>query len=139
MLRPAAFDDAERLLAWRNDPVTRANSRRQHMLNWDELSAVPSGVTRETYIAESDGTAVGTVSLDYADDECELSWTVAPEARGRGIGRDLVAAAIATARAPSLIAMIKPGNTSSRRIAQSLGFILAETRDGLEIWRRVKS
>lgn len=140
VLRPATQDDADSLLAWRNDPVTRANSRRQHILSWAELSAVPPGITRETYIAERDGIAVGTVSLDYADagkgDECELSWTVAPDSRRHGIGRALVAAAIAKAHAPHLIAMIKPGNAASRRIAQALGFTQIETRDGLEIWRR---
>jgi RimJ/RimL family protein N-acetyltransferase len=138
-LRPATPDDTERLLAWRNDPVTRANSRRQHVLSWAELSHVPPGVTRETYIGECDSQPVGAVLLDYANHTCELSWTVAPDARNRGIGGALVEAALAITRTPELIAVIKTGNEASRRIAQRLGFTRDETRDDLETWRLTKS
>ncbi|HVA13862.1 MAG TPA: GNAT family N-acetyltransferase [Stellaceae bacterium] len=135
VLRPATPDDAERLLAWRNDPVTRAHSRRQHALSWAELMAAPAGTTRESYVGELDGHPVGSLHLDYAGTACELSWTVAPAERGRGIGRALVAAAVAAARAPELVALIKPANEASRRIADSLGFAPQGERDGLEIWR----
>ena len=135
-LRPVTDQDAERLLAWRNDPVTRAHSRRGHILTWEELIAVPAGIRRETFVALSDGDPVGSVRLDYAGAECELSWTVAPEKRGRGLGRAIVAAAIAAAQADKLVAAIKPDNPASRRIAESLGFIESEHRDGLEFWRR---
>ena len=103
--------------------------------------APPPGATRETYIGESEGRAIGTVHLDRKGARCELSWTVAPEARGQGRGKALVAAAIALARASApdanavdLVAMIKPENQASQRIAQSLGFRLEAEEDGLMLW-----
>jgi UDP-2,4-diacetamido-2,4,6-trideoxy-beta-L-altropyranose hydrolase len=139
VLRATTPDDAERLLAWRNDPVTRANSRRQQILDWAELSRVPDGITRETYIGEHDGEAVGTVRLDYAADACELSWTVARVGRGRGLGHALAHAAIASPRRPKLVAAIKSDNDASRRIAQRLGFVQDGMQDGLERWRLTKA
>jgi RimJ/RimL family protein N-acetyltransferase len=135
VLRRAEETDAERLLAWRNDPETRANSRRQHILTWAELIEAAPGTQRETYVGEIDGNPVGSVRLDYTGQDCELSWTVAPESRGHGIGRALVAAAIAQARTNMLIAAIKPDNLASRRIAEALGFTQYGEEQGLEVWR----
>ncbi len=134
-LRRAEETDAAQLLAWRNDPETRANSRRQHILTWAELSEAPPGTRRETYIGDIDGRPVGTVRLDYTDGQCELSWTVAPASRGQSIGRALVEAAIATATTKRLTAEIKPGNRASRRIAEALGFKQMGKERGLEIWQ----
>ena len=147
-LRPATPADAALLLAWRNDPETRRNSRRQHALSWAELIAAPVGAERATYVGESDGRPVGSVHIDRAAGpdgglRYELSWTVAPGARGRGIGKALVAAALAEAErlggwsgALAIVAMIKPENIASSRIATSLGFIAEGEQDGLVIWRR---
>jgi len=61
-----------------------------------------------TYVAEVDGRLVGFLELDYRTyaEGCESSpvpfvegWYVAPEMRGRGVGRALVEAAEARARA----------------------------------------
>ena len=45
---------------------------------------------RKLYVAEESGTFVGTVRADFENEIYELSWTVAPEARGQGIGKRLV-------------------------------------------------
>jgi RimJ/RimL family protein N-acetyltransferase len=141
-LRRATEADAALLLAWRNDPLTRANSRRQHALSWEELITPPPGAIRDTYIGESEGRAIGSIHLDRDSARCELSWTVAPAERGRGWGKALVAAAIAEARASApaggaidVVAMIKPENHASQRIAESLGFLAEGEHQGLVLWR----
>lgn len=136
--RLATTADAPLLLAWRNDPVTRANSRRQHTLSWEELMEAAAGTTLETYVAEDAGVPVGSVRLVYQAGECELSWMVAPEKRRMGYGEAMVRAAVQVAKAPTLIAVIKPANAASLRIAESLGFQQIQERDGLLVWQLKK-
>jgi RimJ/RimL family protein N-acetyltransferase len=95
--------------------------------------ANPNG---QLLIAEHDGVAIGTVRLDFSGDRCELSWTVAPEARGRGLGSLMVAGAVPAAGGKNVVAEIKRGNSASIRIAAKAGFRFFEERDGLQVWRR---
>jgi RimJ/RimL family protein N-acetyltransferase len=82
--RPATIDDAKRLLDWRNDDLTCAMSRSPDSVAWDQhVSWLNVRLARETphlYIAECKGRPVGSFRID-AD---EISYTVAPECRGKG-------------------------------------------------------
>ncbi len=141
-LRRATIDDADLLLAWRNDAATRANSVHGEIvaladhLRW--LVATLQNPKRKLLIAEEGGVSVGTVRVDMNDDGVqELSWTVAPEARGKGVGKAMVALAVAPLRG-SIAAVIKAGNTASLRIVQILGFTLHHERGGLLEYRLQK-
>jgi RimJ/RimL family protein N-acetyltransferase len=138
VLRPATAADAALLLRWRNDPSTRAQSRRQEPLDWPQLIAPPPGAERETLVAELAGIPVGSMHFDYRAGECELSWTVAPERRGAGIGAAMVQAAMAQVRAEHMTAEIKASNLASQRIAEKLGFACIGEQDGMTVWRRTK-
>lgn len=81
---------------------------------------------RALYIAEEGGEPVGTVRMDGD----ELSWTVAPKSRGRGVGTRMVQAAMDLG--PRL-ATIKRDNISSQRIAEKAGFVLS-TDGELQTW-----
>ena len=92
-LRKATTKDWKLLLDWRNDQHTRKSSKntsevpaQQHKI-W--LENVVRGPDRILYIAEDDGEAVGTVRADYDRDAevYELSWTTAPQARNRSLGK----------------------------------------------------
>lgn len=133
-LRPATLADSTLLLEWRNDPLTRAMS-----ISTDEvhlaaheawLARSLDNPDRSLLIAEHDGRPVATVRIDRGD-ETELSWTVAPIARGRGVG----SAAVSTVAQPGMVARIKPENTASRRIAERAGFRFIERAGDLEVWR----
>jgi L-amino acid N-acyltransferase YncA len=54
------------------------------------LKATLENKNRQLFVTEENGVAVGTVRADYADNVYELSWTVSPEARGKGIGKRMV-------------------------------------------------
>ncbi len=137
-LRGATWADRDLLLEWRNDPLTVQGSLSGASVEADEHYAwlrksLISG-SRRLFIAEEDGVAVGTARLDYSPAGVELSWTVAPEARGRGVGKRLVG--LAAEQAPSIFARIRSDNPASLAIARACGFTLDREEDGVTWWRR---
>jgi RimJ/RimL family protein N-acetyltransferase len=126
-LRPATLRDAESLLQWRNDPATRNAShdaapvRREEHIAW--LSAALNDPDRQLFIAEENGVPVGTVRADCANGVWNLSWTVAPQARGRGVAKRMVAL-LAGRIADPIRAEVKAGNIASARIAEHAGMSL---------------
>lgn len=133
-LRPATADDAQRLFDWRNDPDTRANSGNTREIDWAGhvawLNHALADPARRVFIAEAGGRAVGTVRADRRDDIWDLSWTVAPEARGRGFGRTMVRALIGRLSG-TVRARVRRDNGPSRRIAEAAGMV--QERDDAEM------
>lgn len=133
MLRKATMDDAETLFRWRNDPLTRQNSFTTDEVPWEShikwLEASFQNPNRALYIAEC-----GTVRADIQGDRVELSWTVAPEIRGKGFGKAMVACAVSLYPDFILTASIKPGNVASEKIAESAGFHLASRDKHASHW-----
>jgi RimJ/RimL family protein N-acetyltransferase len=134
-LRPATMVDARTLFAFRNDPDTRANSVNTAPVPWDDhlawLEASLANPDRDLLVAEMDGAPVGTVRIDRGE-ETEISWTVAPDYRGKGVGKRMVA--LACPHGP-LVAKIKPTNPASQGIAAHAGFHMSDDGE-LQIWRR---
>ena len=131
-LRPATLADAELLFVWRNDPLTRQQSIHAEPVAWDShldwLAASLQNQDRQLFIAEQALPAaqapvvLGTVRADKIGEDYELSWTVAPERRGNGWGRKMVAALIATLPAGSAYqAVVLNTNPASGKIAIGLG------------------
>lgn len=136
-LREATLNDGPRLLAWRNDPATRAASLtpdevtpEDHM-EWLERTLASSA--RTLWIAELGISAVGTVRLDVTPQRQELSWTITPEARGKGYGKAMVTAALERTAGP-VRARIRPENKASQAIARACGFTRVFTQGGVETW-----
>lgn len=148
-VRPATADDADLLLAWRNDPTTRAVSRQQDAVDrpahvaWLEASL--RRPDRHLLVGRTDGRPVGTVRWDdRGDGEWEVSITVAPEARGRRVAPSLLAAAelwLASRYGSALrgyLAVLHEGNTASRRLFVGAGYApdLPPDDAGFERWVR---
>lgn len=136
LFRPATLEDAEMLLDWRNDPVTRANSINEDEVPWeDHINWLESSLKREDrkLLIAMNGKPVGTVRLDIRPEETELSWTVAPEARRSGVGYQMVSEA--SRDKTGLIAKIKRENMASQKIAARAGFYLVKD-DDLQEWRK---
>jgi RimJ/RimL family protein N-acetyltransferase len=79
---------------------------------------------------------VGTVRLDRrAPDEAEVSITIAPGARGRGLARPAIELGVEHARATwgvaRLTARIRPENAASLRAFAAAGFAVERERGGL--------
>lgn len=134
-MRLATMEDAAMLHEWRNDDLTCEQSINSEPVPWDDhvawLKNSLSNVHRVLMVAELDGEPVGTVRIDHGK-ESELSWTVAPAHRGKGLGAAMVAKG--GGHYP-FIAHIKRGNIASRKIAEKVGFRL-ESDGPLQKWIR---
>jgi RimJ/RimL family protein N-acetyltransferase len=129
-LRPADLSDEARLLEWRNEPATRAAS-----LMPGEISAADHHAWLVRRLAD-DGSAlfivlddlepVGQVRLDRRGDGlAEVSIGLAPEARGRGVGREALRLAALEAprvEATTLSALVKADNEASLRSFAAAGY-----------------
>lgn len=139
---PAKMDDADILFQWRNDPLTRQYSINQLLVrpaehrNW--LAKSLKNPKRLLFIAKCKGQSVGTVRFDQSDTgEWELSWTISPDFRGKGIGKAMVKAATTILGSAPLKAQIFMDHSASKKIAQDAGFEVSERDMGarIEIWR----
>ena len=141
-VRPATAADADLLLAWANDPTTRAAgfhpdpislaTHRRWLARW---LAAPR---RRLLIGVDEGEPIGLVRLDRDEEgRVETGISVARDARGRGLGRMLLAAALEAARADpalgarSFVARIRLDNPASIALFTGAGFHLtARTERG---------
>ena len=125
ILRPATIGDARHLFEWRNDPETRMQSINTEGILWGKhllwLKKSLASQSRKIIMEEIEGQPVGTVRLDITAPRSEISWIVAPSARGRGLGMFMVQKAVETLNC-SLLAHIKPSNPASMKIAKRVGF-----------------
>lgn len=141
---PALPADALELLRWRNDPLVRAMSRsgqpipEEAHLAW--YTATGRDPARLLLIGRCDGAAIGAVRFDRnAPAVWEVSILLAPEARGRRLGRGLLAAALThlkSCHGPALVmAEVRESNIASIRLFESLGFMPTATEAGFRRYR----
>jgi RimJ/RimL family protein N-acetyltransferase len=130
-LRRAVPGDEARLLAWRNDPRTRDASFDQEEISsedhraWFARKRADSGCA--ILIIEDDGRPVGQVRLErLQSDLAEVHVGLAPEARGRGLGRAALRLAVRQASellgVQDLRALVKADNEMSLRAFGAAGF-----------------
>lgn len=130
-LRPARPDDAARLLAWRNDPTTVRFSRTGRPVEPDEhdrwLARRLVDPGTRIWIGEVDGEPVGEVRVDVREGVGEVDVAVAPEHRGRGHARALLAGMeeemLGDYQVRELVARVHPGNEPSARAFRAAGFV----------------
>jgi len=138
-LRLATMKDADILLEWRNNEDTRKSSHNTDEVQRDEhiswLSRAISNQNRRLYVAEVNGSPVGTVRADLSEGEWELSWTVAPSARGRGVGKQMVAV-MANKISEPIRAEVKAGNIASARIAEHADMKFERESNGVLHYKR---
>jgi RimJ/RimL family protein N-acetyltransferase len=127
-LRPVTASDADLLLDWANDPVTRAASFHPDPIDqaghvaW--LASRLASPTTGFWIGESDdGRPIGQVRVEGR----EISISVAPEARGQGFGRALLLTAVEeagrTLTVERLLARVRLENPASLSLFAGVGFV----------------
>jgi RimJ/RimL family protein N-acetyltransferase len=118
-IRPATKDDALLLFEWRNDESTRRMSKSKDVVRWEHhLDWLDRRLKMEhpnLFVFEEDGTPVATFRID----ENNLSYTVAPHHRNRGIAQRMLTEV--RSRFGCLRAEVYAENTASIKVAQSAG------------------
>nr|WP_255426866.1 bifunctional UDP-2,4-diacetamido-2,4,6-trideoxy-beta-L-altropyranose hydrolase/GNAT family N-acetyltransferase [Pseudonocardia sp. C8] len=129
--RPATLDDAELLLAWRNDPETRRWSRSTAGIDLDThrhwLARSLERDDRLLLVVSDACGPVGTVRWDRTEPGWEVSITVAPERRGSGLAAPLLRAGeqalrAVTGRGTPVTAVVHTGNAASARLFTRAGY-----------------
>jgi spore coat polysaccharide biosynthesis predicted glycosyltransferase SpsG/RimJ/RimL family protein N-acetyltransferase len=128
---PAALSDASILFDWRDDDAARRSSRKTAPLVWADhvawLRRVLDDPNRTLLLVRAGAHALGTVRFDAPDEDGlrEVSITVAPQHRGRGVGAAVLASALEAVVAGGgrgYRAAMRTDNRSSRRLFERQGF-----------------
>ena len=133
VLRKAELEDAEAMHQWQSDPETRRYARNPEVPDWQEHVAWLKGrLDAEDClfaIVEEDARPAGLIRLDRGAYGTEVSIVIAPESRGRGLGRAALGLARNLVPRDRLTAFVKPENTASMRLFAHAGY--AASDDGL--------
>jgi RimJ/RimL family protein N-acetyltransferase len=128
-LRSATADDALPLLDWQRHVETRRYARdptvaseTEHLAWFARKLESPDCLF---FVATDGDNRVASLRLDRLGEEWELSIVVAPELRGRGIGKQVLRLLMAHAPGP-LVAEVLPGNEPSHRLFDVCGWQLGE-------------
>lgn len=131
-LRPATHADMDDLWLWRNDPVTREQSRKADPVSWKShvrwVSAALADPAHKIFIGERRGMPVGNVGFHQVEGNTEASIVVAPPERGKGVGYAMLRAACTQQRG-EIFAAVRVANKASRRLFESCGFELVESNE----------
>ncbi len=136
-VRRATTADEAWWLSVRNDEVTRQCSFRTEKIDPDThhrwFAGVLASSTERLYILEADGIPVGQLRLSLCvgeNGDVEISYAVAPEARGKGVGHRILGEAkrLAGEEFPGrvLFGEVKPDNTVSCHLFETAGFVRRE-------------
>jgi UDP-2,4-diacetamido-2,4,6-trideoxy-beta-L-altropyranose hydrolase len=144
-LRPAGPDDADRVLAWRNDDEAVRWSATHDAVDASEhaswFATLLTDAGRRLMIGEVDGDAVGFVRVDVVDGVGTVSVAVDRAVRGQGIGlgllRELGDAMRADQQTVALRACVHPDNAASHHIFGAAGFeaVGVEPDTGFTVYR----
>ncbi|WP_328446289.1 GNAT family N-acetyltransferase [Amycolatopsis sp. NBC_00438] len=142
--REATEADAELLLSWRNDPRTRRSSRSTAEVSLAEHTAWLRGVLadeeRLLLVVEHEDAPVGTVRFDRRADGWEVSITLAPASRGRGLSGAVLAEGERALRerldVRVVLAAVHQDNTASAKLFEHAGY--AEAAPAVSGFRQLR-
>ncbi len=124
--------DETLLLSWANDPLVRLNSFTQEVISPDNhhrwFQKRLADAACRIYVLETElGRAVGQVRFELEGQCWVINYTIAANSRQRGLGKTVLATAIAALKMDvgeaQLVASVKAGNVASSRIFESLHFV----------------
>ena len=134
--RNIRFDDAQMLLAWRNDPEVRSVSFHNEPIEIQEHEQwlmKSLGMSERILLMAEDrqGNPIGKVQIDFTSDQMGsvmIGIVVGLENRSKGIGTVLIEKAttalfIAEKNVQQIVAQIKPGNLASEKAFRKAGFV----------------
>lgn len=137
-MRRASMSDCQMLHRWRNDPATRAVSRKTETIAVDEhkrwLARTLADKTRTLLIGQVGRLDVGAIRLDKRDDgNVEVSLYLDPQLHRLGLGATLLRAGenwldTHDSNGHRFVATVLADNASSRRLFESTGYRFVHDR-----------
>jgi RimJ/RimL family protein N-acetyltransferase len=129
-LRAANENDAHLLWTWANDPLCRENAFDSSPIDWDAhtrwLRQKLTAPDCRIWILEHDGQPVGQIRYDRRETDAEIDFAVAPQARGLGLGTQLLTLSVIQAHQDlgvrKVFGLIKTNNRASVRAFNRAGF-----------------
>lgn len=142
VLRKINLNDLNMLLNWRNDELTRNNSKNSDYVEINEhkkfIKEILSSPTRTQYILEYNNIPVGTIREDYIDEnKFELSYTINPDFRGNKIGQLLMQVYLIDRRG-QFFCDVKNSNIPSIKMIEKLGFELFSQTQNVNTYKLIK-
>lgn len=131
-LRDAEKKDVDLIFRWANDPMTRQNSFNSETIDYDEhvrwYDQITAGVDVRMFILMDNDSAIGQIRIQINNSDGEISYSIAPEYRGRGYGTIIVDMLVEKVRKEmpeikKLTAEVKPNNTASKMIFEKENFM----------------
>lgn len=124
-IRLAECQDAKFFFDLRNDPLTRAMSRNTQEISWSDhkkwyLDRINISDC-ELFMVSQNSLEVGTIRVDTQENVSELSWMIAPQQRGIGLGKAMLKQFIKY-RPDQYLAVVRNDNIASRRMCEAAGF-----------------
>lgn len=136
--RLAIFEDASLLYKWRNDPLTQAMSHQSRQETYENhlmwLKDSLSDPKRSLYIYMLKQEPVGTLRLDEKEEGIELSWTINPLYRNKGIGKTMLTQFLKE-HPGNYLAQVKKENIASQKICEAAGFRQIGENDNLLFYK----
>lgn len=129
--RRARMEDADLLWRWANDPETRRNSFQKAPIPYAEHLAWLEGRIRSDgtrlWIFSDGDVPVGQVRCDVDAARAEIHISVAPEGRGRGYAKSMLAEALRLIREAygdqlQILASVFDHNVRSLKLFKACGF-----------------
>jgi len=137
VLRAATAADENLLLKWANDPVVRSNAFDSRPITSQEHREFFTARLADTehclfLIANTEcGMPLGQVRFDRRDDVWVIDYSVAPQFRGRGMGKAILEGAIKLMHpGATVVGEVLADNLASHRVFRSLGFEGTPGRQG---------
>ena len=132
-LRKVIHSHKNLLLNWANDPVVRKGSFQNHMITEDEhekwFDSKLNNPNVLMWIFTYNGSPAGTIRFEKDKKEVILSYQIAPNYRGKGLGTDMLKMAIERVEynwhhSNKIMAYTVPGNIASVKSMEKVGFCL---------------
>lgn len=132
-LRKADENDTKVLFDWANDSEVRNNSINQKMIMWENhiewYNSKLKNIDTKIFILSDGNESFGQVRIDKCKSHWEIDYSIAPEHRGKGLGKTIIKLLIEKFQFYKFIAIVKKNNFASANVFLDLGFKKVETSD----------
>lgn len=137
-IKLAQIEDMKDIYDLSNDDLVRANSFNQEKIQWEDHQKWFKNKLEDEkslfYVIRNDSDLIAQIRFDMNDEDAEISISIAPNFRGKGLGANLLKITsekvISEKEAKKIIAYVKNDNAASKTIFEKAGYILKEKDSG---------